>query len=130
MIYIVNGGRLVGFDNEREVVLVARNRKRRNAPCNGSGTKQAIITYVLNWPTFPGAAQSVILRHVGMVHCTSWSTTPLSRQVSKRNPPEGVELQFATNVLAYYRMIRAFTPYLLAAEGSQVVNVASYWRAD
>jgi NAD(P)-dependent dehydrogenase (short-subunit alcohol dehydrogenase family) len=24
-------------------------------------------------------------------------------------------------------MIRAFTPYLFAAEGSQVVNVASYW---
>jgi NAD(P)-dependent dehydrogenase (short-subunit alcohol dehydrogenase family) len=38
-----------------------------------------------------------------------------------------VELQFATNVLAYFRMIRAFTPYLLAAKGAQVVNVASYW---
>jgi NAD(P)-dependent dehydrogenase (short-subunit alcohol dehydrogenase family) len=38
-----------------------------------------------------------------------------------------VELQFATNVLAYFRMIRAFTPSLLAAEGAQVVNVASYW---
>jgi NAD(P)-dependent dehydrogenase (short-subunit alcohol dehydrogenase family) len=37
----------------------------------------------------------------------------------------GLELQFATNVLGYFWMIREFTPHL--ARPSRVVNVASYW---
>ena len=45
----------------------------------------------------------------------------------RRETPEGVELQFATNVLAYYRMMTAFTPHLTAAAPSRIVNVASYW---
>jgi len=40
---------------------------------------------------------------------------------------EGIEVQFATNVLAYFWMIEAFTPQLKAGSPSRVVNVASYW---
>jgi NAD(P)-dependent dehydrogenase (short-subunit alcohol dehydrogenase family) len=40
---------------------------------------------------------------------------------------EGIEMQFATNVLGYFWMIKAFTPQLKAAGQSRVVNVASYW---
>lgn len=46
---------------------------------------------------------------------------------SRQETPEGIERQWATNVLAYYRMIRAFTPHLQAGAPSRVVNVASYW---
>jgi retinol dehydrogenase 12 len=41
--------------------------------------------------------------------------------------PEGIEMQFAANVLGYFWMIEAFTPNLKAAAPSRVVNVASYW---
>jgi NAD(P)-dependent dehydrogenase (short-subunit alcohol dehydrogenase family) len=41
--------------------------------------------------------------------------------------PEGIELQFATNVLGYFWTIRAFRDALAAAAPSRVVNVASYW---
>jgi NAD(P)-dependent dehydrogenase (short-subunit alcohol dehydrogenase family) len=41
--------------------------------------------------------------------------------------PEGLEVQFATNVLGYFWMIKAFTPSLIAGAPSRVVNVASYW---
>lgn len=41
--------------------------------------------------------------------------------------PEGIEVQFATNVLGYFWMIEAFTPQLKAGAPSRVVNIASYW---
>jgi len=41
--------------------------------------------------------------------------------------PEGIELQFATNVLGYFWMTQAFRPFLAAADQSRIVDVASYW---
>lgn len=52
--------------------------------------------------------------------------TPRSRQET----PEGVELQFATNVLGYFWMIQALGEYLKQAAPARVVNVASYWAGD
>lgn len=40
---------------------------------------------------------------------------------------EGIELQFATNVLGYFWMMQAFNEHLCAAAPARVVNVASYW---
>jgi NAD(P)-dependent dehydrogenase (short-subunit alcohol dehydrogenase family) len=41
--------------------------------------------------------------------------------------PEGIEVQFATNVLGYFWMIEALMPYLKSGTPSRIVNVASYW---
>jgi NAD(P)-dependent dehydrogenase (short-subunit alcohol dehydrogenase family) len=49
--------------------------------------------------------------------------TPRDRQVTD----EGIERQFATNVLGYFRLTRALTPALHTATAARVVNVASYW---
>jgi retinol dehydrogenase-13 len=54
------------------------------------------------------------------------AVTPSRRQET----PEGIELQFATNVLGYVWMIRAFTEHLKRSAPSRVVNVASYWAGD
>ncbi len=43
---------------------------------------------------------------------------------------EGIELQFATNVLGYFWMMKAFEDVLTASAPSRVVNVASYWAGD
>jgi len=44
--------------------------------------------------------------------------------------PEGIEMQFATNVLGYLWMMRAFEPALRRSAPARVVNVASYWAGD
>ena len=43
---------------------------------------------------------------------------------------EGIEMQFATNVLGYYWMIQYFLPHLKKAAPSRIVNVASYWAGN
>lgn len=44
--------------------------------------------------------------------------------------PEGIEVEFATNVLSYVWMMQAFEKALLASAPARVVNVASYWAGD
>jgi retinol dehydrogenase 12 len=46
---------------------------------------------------------------------------------NRTETPEGLEVQFATNVLGYFWMIEAFTPHLKAGAPSRIVNVTSYW---
>lgn len=40
---------------------------------------------------------------------------------------EGIEMQFATNVLGYFWMINALTGHLGKGFASRIINVASYW---
>jgi len=40
---------------------------------------------------------------------------------------EGIERQWATNVLGYHRMIDAFTERMADSAPARIVNVASYW---
>jgi NAD(P)-dependent dehydrogenase (short-subunit alcohol dehydrogenase family) len=49
---------------------------------------------------------------------------------TRRETPEGIEVQFATNVLGYVWMIEAFRDILIAAAPARVVNVASYYAGD
>lgn len=54
------------------------------------------------------------------------AVTPRSRQET----PEGIELQWATNVLGYFWMIETFSELLKQSAPVRVVNVASYWAGD
>jgi NAD(P)-dependent dehydrogenase (short-subunit alcohol dehydrogenase family) len=114
-------------DSKREVVLVARNRDKaeRTVQRIRRETGNLHVRFELADLSRGDAIRVLAARWDGPLHIlvNNAAITPRRREKS----PEGVELQFATNVLAYYRMIRAFTPYLLAAKGAQVVNVASYW---
>jgi retinol dehydrogenase-13 len=53
-------------------------------------------------------------------------TTPRRRETT----PEGIELQFATNVLGYFWMAQLFADRLQASAPSRIVNVASHWAGD
>ena len=44
--------------------------------------------------------------------------------------PEGIEMQFATNVLGYFWLTDAFAEKLKEAAPARVINVASYWAGD
>jgi NAD(P)-dependent dehydrogenase (short-subunit alcohol dehydrogenase family) len=64
-------------------------------------------------------------RWIGPLHVliNNAACTPRTRQET----PEGIEMQFATNVLGYFRLIDEFTDILKASAPARVVNVASYW---
>ncbi len=49
--------------------------------------------------------------------------TPVRREVTS----DGIEKQWATNVLGYFWMMQAFKPHLMQAKTPRIVNVASYW---
>ncbi len=49
---------------------------------------------------------------------------------SRKENDQGVELQFATNVLGYFRMMDLFHPFMENLEDARIVNVASYWAGD
>lgn len=44
--------------------------------------------------------------------------------------PEGIECQFATNVMGYFWMTHYFKDRLAASAPARVINVASYWAGD
>jgi NAD(P)-dependent dehydrogenase (short-subunit alcohol dehydrogenase family) len=48
----------------------------------------------------------------------------------REETPEGIEMQFAANVLGYLWMIQAFTKHLKRSAPARVVNVASYYAGD
>ena len=54
------------------------------------------------------------------------ASSPPQRQVT----PEGIELQFATNVLGYFWMTVNFSDILAKSSPARVVNVASYWAGN
>jgi NAD(P)-dependent dehydrogenase (short-subunit alcohol dehydrogenase family) len=54
------------------------------------------------------------------------AVTPRRRQET----PEGLEMQWATNVLGYVWMTQAFAEILKQSAPARVVNVASYWAGD
>lgn len=49
---------------------------------------------------------------------------------TRHEAPEGIELQFATNVLEYYWLTAALEPWFPRAAGARVVNVASHWAGN
>ena len=114
-------------DCAREVVLIARNRGKAERVVQRirHETGNSHVRFEVADLSRSVEIRDLAARWNGPLHVlvNNAAITPRVREESQ----EGVELQFATNVLAYFRMIRAFTPYLHAAKGSQVVNVASYW---
>jgi NAD(P)-dependent dehydrogenase (short-subunit alcohol dehydrogenase family) len=54
------------------------------------------------------------------------ATTPRNRLET----PEGIEMQFATNVLGYFWMTKYFAPFMEGLPDARIVNVASYWAGD
>jgi NAD(P)-dependent dehydrogenase (short-subunit alcohol dehydrogenase family) len=51
------------------------------------------------------------------------ATAPKKRTESN----DGIEMQFAVNVLSYFRMIVCFKDFMMNEEDPRIINVASYW---
>jgi NAD(P)-dependent dehydrogenase (short-subunit alcohol dehydrogenase family) len=75
-----------------------------------------------------GEIRSLAEQWVGPLHLliNNAAATPRTRQET----PEGIEMQFATNVLGYFWMIKHFSPFMEGQPDARIVNVASYWAGD
>lgn len=72
-----------------------------------------------------GDIRRLVTRWTGPLH--GLINNAACAQRTRQETPEGIEMQFATNVLAYFRLIDQFTDILKTSVPARVVNVASYW---
>jgi NAD(P)-dependent dehydrogenase (short-subunit alcohol dehydrogenase family) len=112
---------------EYEVVLLCRNAEKAQAAVadiqqrTGNRRVRSEIVDLARRDSVVSLAN----RWEGPVHVlvNNAATTPRRREKT----PEGIELQFATNVLGYFWMINKFKDRLIDSAPARVVNVASYW---
>jgi NAD(P)-dependent dehydrogenase (short-subunit alcohol dehydrogenase family) len=113
-----------------EVVLLCRDEAKARHACQevtqatGNDNVRVELVDLARQPSI----QAFAGRWQGPLHVliNNAGVTPRRRQET----PEGIELQFATNVLGYFWMIQAFTEHLRRSAPARVVNVASYWAGD
>ena len=113
-----------------QVVLAIRDENKGRQAVNNiiQTTGNNAVRYELVDVSRYGSVQALADRWEGPLHVlvNNAGVTPPSRQET----PEGIELQFATNVLGYVWMTQAFTEILKQSAPARVVNVASYWAGD
>ena len=112
---------------DSKVVLVCRDQQKAVLAVNEitSLTENSEVSYELADLSRYDQIRDLAKRWQGPLHVliNNAACTPRSRQET----PEGIEMQFATNVLGYYWLIDEFMEILKASAPARVVNVASYW---
>ncbi len=110
-----------------EVVLVGRHEGRITAAAARirAATGNKDVRHELVDLSRQAEVTALRARWRGPLHVlvNNAAETPRRRQET----PEGIERQFASNVLGYYWMMTAFADLLRASAPARVVNVASYW---
>jgi NAD(P)-dependent dehydrogenase (short-subunit alcohol dehydrogenase family) len=112
------------------VVLLCRNPRKADHVVNEiideSGNRQ--VSHEIVDVSSRQSIEAVARRLQDRVHVlvNNAAITPRLRQETS----EGIELQFATNVLGYFWLTRALLDQLSAGAPARVVNVASYWAGD
>jgi NAD(P)-dependent dehydrogenase (short-subunit alcohol dehydrogenase family) len=113
-----------------EVILACRDEGRAQRAVQDviRATGNQNVRYELVDVSRQASIQALAERWQGPLHVlvNNAGATPRRRLET----PEGVEMQFATNVLGYFWMIQAFTGHLRRSAPARVVNVASYWAGD
>ncbi len=112
------------------VVLVGRDEARTSQATQKiirqTGNEQ--VSYELADLSRQRDVDSLAARWQGPLHVLVNNAAVTPRQ--RIETPEGIEMQFATNVMGYFWMSRAFLNALTASKPSRIVNVASYWAGD
>jgi NAD(P)-dependent dehydrogenase (short-subunit alcohol dehydrogenase family) len=121
--------RQIAERNYQVVLAVRHEKKAKQAVADITrATGNNAVRYELVDVSRNASVQALANRWQGPLHVlvNNAAVTPTSRQET----PEGIELQFATNVLGYVWMTQAFTDILKQSAPARVVNVASYWAGD
>ncbi len=115
---------------DHEVVLVGRNETR---------TRQTVLEIIRTTGNERVRHELADLsRQADIQALADWWQGPLHALINnagvtprtRQETPEGIELQFATNVLGYFWMTKAFQDVLAKSAPARVVFVASYWAGD
>jgi len=110
-----------------EVVLVGRNEKRLVDAVTEiqSNTLNKLTRYEVVDLSRKSSVEKLAAEWKGPLHVlvNNAGTTPRQRMET----PEGIEMQFATNVLGYLWMISHMNKFMHNVDDARIVNVASYW---
>jgi retinol dehydrogenase-13 len=110
-----------------EVVLVCRDQHKAEQVVNEiiGITRNPKVHYELADLGRHQDIKDLANRWSGPLHTlvNNAACTPRDRQET----PEGIKMQFATNVLGFFWLTDEFTEMLMASAPARVVNVASYW---
>jgi NAD(P)-dependent dehydrogenase (short-subunit alcohol dehydrogenase family) len=119
--------RRIASRHEYEVVLLCRDAAKAEAALADiqRRTGNPRVRYALVDLARQASIAALAARWAGPVHILVNNAAVAPRR--REETPEGIERQFATNVLGYFRMIRGFTEHLAESAPARVVNVASYW---
>ncbi len=113
-----------------ELVLVGRNEQRMAETTRAvqTATGNRRVRYELADLSRQADILTLAGRWQGPLHVlvNNAAASPRRRQET----PEGIEVQWATNVLGYFWLIRAFRDRLAASAPARIVNVASYYAGD
>ncbi len=116
--------------SDYEVVLIARNEAKAQKATQRiiQATGNQGVRYLLADLSRRADIYALADQWQGPLHAlvNNAAASPRSRQET----PEGIEYQFAVNVLSYLWMTKAFTEVLKSSAPARVVNVASYWAGD
>ena len=113
-----------------EVVLACRDetKAQRTVAEIQHATHNPTVRYELVDVARYSSVEALSARWQGPLHVLINNAATASRQ--RQETPEGIEVQFATNVLGYVWMTQLFTEILKASAPARIVNVASYWAGD
>ncbi|GEM_PF-106295 len=113
-----------------EVVLACRNEEKAQQAVEEirQATGNLNARYELVDVSRRSSIQALVDRWRGPLHILINNAAVSPRQ--RRETPEGIELQFATNVLGYFWMTQLFSEHLKKSAAARVINVASYWAGD
>ncbi|MGR9107577.1 MAG: SDR family NAD(P)-dependent oxidoreductase [Gammaproteobacteria bacterium] len=113
--------------SDSKVVLVCRNQEKAGRAVREivKSTGNSRVRYELADLSRHGEIRRLAARWTGPLHVliNNAACTPRVREET----PEGIELQFATNVLGYFWLIEEFAAILKDSAPARIVNVASYW---
>jgi NAD(P)-dependent dehydrogenase (short-subunit alcohol dehydrogenase family) len=113
-----------------EVVLACRHEgKAKQAVAEiQRATGNSNVRYELVDVSRNSSIQTLVGRWQGSLQILINNAAASPRQ--RQETPEGIEVQFATNVLGYFWMTQLFSDHLKASAPARVINVASYWAGD
>jgi NAD(P)-dependent dehydrogenase (short-subunit alcohol dehydrogenase family) len=113
-----------------EVVLACRDEQKAQRAVEqiGAATGNRAIRVEIVDLARKASVQALADRWTGPLHVliNNAGITPKRRQET----PEGIELQFATNVLGYFWTMAALAPTLAKCAPARIVNVASAWSGE
>jgi NAD(P)-dependent dehydrogenase (short-subunit alcohol dehydrogenase family) len=122
--------RQLAADSNHEVVIVGRDKIKTQVTVDEiiQTTGNHHVRFELADLSRQVEIQALANRWSAPLHVliNNAATTPRQRQETA----EGIELQFATNVMGYFWMTQAFQDILIASSPARIVNVASYWAGD